>query len=103
MRQQADIILIENSSRGFLPKQFAGQSVEIRDVPPTTRMSVDEKLSTGRHPTTVRWFGGNASHFEHITNVRIVSADGTVLLEGGLLLTYEAPHAITGGVQFQVL
>jgi hypothetical protein len=103
MRYQADVTLIVNSTRGFPPKTFAGQSVEIRRVAPITPMGVDGKLSVGNQPTTVRWFGGEVAHFERITDVRIVSSDGNPLLEGGLLLTYEAPHNITGGVQFQVL
>ena len=103
MRYRADVTLIENSARGYPPKTFAGQSVEIRRVAPITSMGVDGTLSVGYQPTTVRWFGGEVARFEHITNVRIVSSDGNPLLEGGLLLTYEAPHVISGGVQFQVL
>jgi hypothetical protein len=103
MKQIADITLIENSSAGNPSKTFAAQTIDIRRVADTIHPSADGIISSAKHPSTVIWFGGNVGDFDHITNVRIVSVDGTVLIDAEILRTFEQPHSITGGVQFQVL
>jgi hypothetical protein len=103
MRQIADITLIENSSAGNPPKTFVDQMVDIRRVADTFHPSADGIISTAKHPSTILWYGGNVSDFEHITNVQIVASDGTMLVDAEILRNFEQPHAITGGVQFQVI
>jgi hypothetical protein len=103
MRQIADVTLIERSSAGNPPKVFTGQTADIRRQDISTHMSADGLLTADRHPSTVKWFGGNATDFDHITNVLIVAPDGTIVIDAEILRNFKQPHAINSGVQFQVM
>lgn len=103
MTSKANITLIENSSAGNPPKTFLDQTIEIRRVDKTFHRGVDGQLSYAKHPSTIIWYGGNASYFYRITNVLVATPDGAILIEAEVLRNFEQPHAIKGGMQFQVL
>jgi hypothetical protein len=88
------VVLIENSPRGNR-RQFDGQSVEIDREPTVTQMSVDGQLSIGELPTHVLWKEGRASHFQHVTDVRITTLDDRIIVEGTLNRTFNWPRDST--------
>ena len=94
---------VENSTAGIPPKTFAGQTVELTHEPDTIVTSVDGRLSTAHHPSTILWHGGVAKDFANITDVKIVGNNGQVLIDGELNRLYEVPRDVAGGVLFLVL
>jgi hypothetical protein len=103
VKRTADITLVENSTRGKKPKIFPAQTVEITDVDDTVCQGVEGHTSKGRHPSKIRWFGGDAIELENITNVIIVGNSGEMLIDGELSAHYGAPRNFAGGVEFSVL
>jgi len=103
MQKIANILLIESSTAGNPPKSFEAQRVEISHENDTVKQGVDGQVSRGSHPSKVLWFGGNANDLSNITNIRITTADGNVLLDGELNSNSGAPKNTDVGVQFFVL
>ena len=103
MQNIVEINLISNSSAGIKPKKFTAQTVEITHEPDTVSIGVDGRESRGRHPSTIRWFGGTARDLQDITNVRIVDSRGAVLIDGQLNAFFRVPREVDGWVIFDVL
>jgi hypothetical protein len=98
-----EITLVENSTAGNPPRHFSGQTVEADHEADTVVQGVDGHISTGRYPWKIVWRGRQASDLAHITNVKIVRANGHLLVDGELNTTYGAPRDVTRGVEFWVL
>lgn len=103
MRRTAEITLTENSTAGSPPKVFARQSVEITHEADTVVRSVDGHVARGRHPSTVVWFGGSLKDLEGVTNVKVVTDRGEILIDGELNTFQGGPNEIAEGVRFFVL
>jgi hypothetical protein len=103
MQKIATIVLIENSTAGNPPKAFQAQHVEIFHEADTDVTGVDGYVSRASHPSRVVWLGGKADDFAGITNVKIISTDGSALLDGELNTFCGAPKNTSVGVEFFVL
>jgi hypothetical protein len=99
----AEITLIEHSTAGNPPKVFRAQTVSIVHELSTVMESSEGEFVPGHHPSTVMWFGGNVHELDDITDVKIVAANGEVLIEGELNRFHGGPHEVDGGVGFYVL
>jgi hypothetical protein len=99
-----EVTLLEHSSAGNPPRKFVGQTVEITPDPDTVPTAVDGHTSRASHPTKIFWHGGTAKSLAYITNVRIIAGNGEVLIDDDqLILTFQAPKDVSGGVKFEVL
>ena len=94
----ADVILIENSTAGNPDRVHSAQTVHFRREADTSVTSVDGYTSTASHDTLVRWSGGKASDFDQVTDVKLVQADGQVLVNGSLNRNFTAPADQPGGI-----
>ena len=103
MQKIVEITLITNSTAGRKPQTFAAQTVEVTHEPDTELRGVDGKISTGQHPSTIRWSGGTTRDLQGITDVRIVDDRGVVLIDGQLNSHYGVPRELDGCVIFDVL
>jgi hypothetical protein len=103
MKQTADITLIQNSTAGNPPKVYRSQTVEIIHESDTIVQSVDGHVTKGSHPSTITWFGARLEDLVEITDVKIVTAKGDVLVDGELNTFQGAPHQVGNGVRFFVL
>jgi hypothetical protein len=103
MKSIAEITLIENSTAGNTPKIFAEQIVSISHVADTVQKSVDGFIAIGHRPSMVLWYGGFAKYLNNITDVKIVSKNGGVLIDGELNTFNGVPNDVPGGVEFYVL
>jgi hypothetical protein len=98
-----EITLIENSTAGNYPKIFVNQTVDITREPDTVEIGTDGYAAHGSHPSEIFWLGGTSQDLAHITHVRIVGKDGTVLIDGELNTFNSVPNDVANGVQFCVL
>lgn len=103
MQSTVEITLISNSTAGNKPKRFSAQTVEITHEPDIIRRGVDGRESSGRLPSTIRWFGGTTRDLQGITDVRIVDSRGGVLIDGKLNTHFRVIREIDGWVIFDVL
>jgi hypothetical protein len=95
--------LIENSSAGHAPKVFHGQTVDIFRRADIIQRSTDGFSSPGAQPTRIVWKEGTADDFKGITDVEIVRADGSVLIDEALNPHNIVPRDVARGVEFAVL
>jgi len=103
MQKIVNILLIENSTAGNPPKLFEAQHVKIKKGNVQLKQGVDGKISPYNELSEVLWIEGNATDFDGITDVKITSADGDVLLDGELNSFYNGPKDTDSGVKFFVL
>jgi hypothetical protein len=103
MQNIVDITLVSNSTAGIKPKKLTAQTIEITHRPDTVLRGVDGMESPGRHPSTIRWYGGTVRDLQGITDVRIVDSRGAVLIDGRLNSHYGVPREVEGSVVFDVL
>jgi hypothetical protein len=80
---------------------FTNQTFEIREQTKAARLGIDGRLSITNRPKHVTWYGGNATDFEHIVHIKIVSR-GVVLVDEALSTQYGQPKEVPGGVSFDV-
>jgi len=103
MQNIVEITLVSNSTAGIKPKQLTAQTVEITHEPDVVLRGVDGMESSGRLPSTIRWFGGTVMDLQGITDVRIVDSRGAVLIDGPLNSHFRVPREVDGWVIFDVL
>jgi hypothetical protein len=84
MQNTVEITLISNTPAGNKPKRFSAQS-------------------SGRLPSTIRWFGGTTRDLQGFTDVRIVDGRGGVLIDGQLNTHFRVTREVDGWVIFDVL
>jgi hypothetical protein len=103
MHVVANLSLIEHSTAGNPDKTFPAQTLYVRKENDSRVTGVDGHLSTGSHDTIIRWKGGSALQFNGVTDIRVVSDDGHVLVDGALNLNITRPTDIGDGmVEFAV-
>jgi hypothetical protein len=103
MMKNVHVTLGENSSAGNPTKTFHAQSVEIARQPDTVKTGVDGFTSTARHPSKIFWREGSAKDLARITDVKIVTHGGEVLVDAALNTTFTIPRdRAGGGVEFDV-
>jgi len=101
MTIRADITLIQNSTAGNPDKHHTDQTITIQRKPQTVRTSVDGKVATADHETTIVWREGSPKDLKSITDVKIFKR-GSLELEGAIITTYRIPEPFEGGVRFDV-
>lgn len=103
MQTIVEIALVSNSTAGIKPRKNTAQTVEITHEPDIVLRGVDGRESTGRRPSTIRWFGGTARDLQGITDVRIVDRRGAVLIDGRLNSHSRVIREVDGWLIFDVL
>lgn len=104
MKKTVDILLVENSTAGNLPKIFKAQTVEVFHELDAVLTGIDGRVSTGSYPSKVVWFGGLVSYLNHITDITITDTkDSVVLIDGTLNTNYGVPRNVDDTVIFHVL
>jgi hypothetical protein len=103
MQHIVEITLVSNSTTGIKRKKITAQTVEITHEPDVVLRGVDGIESSGRLPSTIRWFGGTEKDLQGITGVRIVDSRGAVLIDGSLNSYFRVPQEADGWAIFDVL
>jgi hypothetical protein len=103
MQNTVEITLISNTPAGNKPKRFSAQTIEITHQPDIVLRGVDGRQSSGRLPSTIRWFGGTTMDLQGFTDVRIVDGRGGVLIDGQLNTHFRVTREVDGWVIFDVL
>jgi hypothetical protein len=98
-----EITLIENSTADNTLKVFRRQAVDIYEQPDTIQRGVDGYVVRGAHPTRIVWQDGKVANFKGITGVKIIAANGSVLIDAELNTHNLVPHEVAAGVEFAVL
>ncbi len=104
MKYTANLMLFEVSNEGKPDWLHQAQTLHVEREADTVKIGIDGIRSTGAHDVIIRWAEGSAREFEGINFVKIVLADGRVVVNGELNRTFTAPSDLpSGGVKFAVL